>query len=221
MFYTCTRSELGCLSWWLPIKLPCTHYPTPQAHNHVELKQNISISMADVGGSRSSCAVAADDLGSGQQGGSSADPGVALFLPHMYVLPCVSCTGIKLALAHTFTFARVHPACSSSCFTHVCQGGIWMTVFCTHSNGFPGWALYQLRDLDYFLFSGVICTICGIWIMLSGWDMYDLARVHMFPWRDLYGLDLSNMFAWVGSISSAWSAQSIVICSVGSAESRP
>ena len=123
-FYTCTRSELGCLSWWLPIKLPCTHYPTPQAHNHVELKQNISISMADVGGSRSSCAVAADDLGSGQQGGSSADPGVALFLPHMYVLPCVSCTGIKLALAHTFTFARVHPACSSSCFTHVCQGGI-------------------------------------------------------------------------------------------------
>ena len=114
----------GCRSWWLPIKLPCTHYPTPQAHNHVELKQNISISVADVGGSRSSCAVAADDLGSGQQGGSSADPGVALFLPHMYVLPCVSCTGIKLALAHTFTFARVHPACSSSCFTHVCQGGI-------------------------------------------------------------------------------------------------
>ena len=29
-------------------------------------------------------------------------------LPHMYLLPCVSC--IKLALAHTFTFARVHPA---------------------------------------------------------------------------------------------------------------
>ena len=56
---------------------------------------------------------AADDLGSGQQGGSSADPGVdkiELFLPHMYVFPCVRCTGIKLALAHTFTFARVHPA---------------------------------------------------------------------------------------------------------------
>ena len=103
----------SCRSWWLPIKLPGTHYPTPQAHNHVELKQSISISTADVEGSSSSSSVAEDDLGSGQQGGSSADPGVdkiELFLPHMYVFPCVRCTGIKLALAHTFTFARVHPA---------------------------------------------------------------------------------------------------------------
>ena len=70
--------------------------------------------MADVGGSNNcSGSAAADDLGSGQQGGSSADPGVVtveLLLPHMYVFPRVSCTGIKLALAHTFTFARVHPA---------------------------------------------------------------------------------------------------------------
>ena len=103
----------SCRSWWLPIKLPGTHYPTPQAHNHVELKQSISISTADVEGSSSSGSAAADDLGSGQQGGSSADPGVKtieLFLPHMYVSPCVSFTGIKLALAHTFTFARVRPA---------------------------------------------------------------------------------------------------------------
>ena len=32
-------------SWWLSIKLPRTHYPTPQAHNNVELKQSTSISM--------------------------------------------------------------------------------------------------------------------------------------------------------------------------------
>ena len=111
---TYDMTALGsCRSWWLPIKLPGTHYPTPQAHNHVELKQSISISTADVEGSSSSGSAAADDLGSGQQGGSSADPGVdkiELFLPHMYVFPCVRCTGIKLALAHTFTFARVHPA---------------------------------------------------------------------------------------------------------------
>ena len=61
-------------SWWLPIKLLCTHCPTLRAHNHVELKQ--SISMAEVGGSSSSGSAAADDLGSGQHGGSSADPGV-------------------------------------------------------------------------------------------------------------------------------------------------
>ena len=95
-----TRQPFGdCRSWWLPIKLPGTHYPTPQAHNHVELKQSISISTADVEGSSSSGSAAADDLGSGQQGGSSADPGVVtveLLLPHMYVFPRVSCTGIKL-----------------------------------------------------------------------------------------------------------------------------
>ena len=64
-------------SWWLPIKLPCTHCPTPQAHNHVGLKQSTRMrSMADVGGSSSSGSAAADDLGGGQKGGSSADPGV-------------------------------------------------------------------------------------------------------------------------------------------------
>ena len=67
--------------------------------------------MADVGGSSSSGSAVEDDLGSGQQGGSSADPGldtIELFLPLTFVFPCVR--GIKLALAHTFTFARVHPA---------------------------------------------------------------------------------------------------------------
>ena len=65
-------------------KLPCT-LPTTKAHNHVELKQSISISMGDVGGSSSGGSAAEDDIGSGQQGGSSADPGVdaiELFLPH-------------------------------------------------------------------------------------------------------------------------------------------
>ena len=59
--------------WWLSIKLSCTHCPTPQTHNHVEPKQSTIISMADIGGSSSSGCAAADDLGSGQQGGSSAD----------------------------------------------------------------------------------------------------------------------------------------------------
>ena len=75
----------GYGSWWLPIKLPCTHCPTPRAHNHVELKQSISMSMADVVGRSSSRSVDEDDLNSGQQGGSSADPGVDTiesFLPH-------------------------------------------------------------------------------------------------------------------------------------------
>ena len=154
-------TALGCRSWWLPIKLPCTHCPTPQAHNQVELKQSTSISMADVGGSSSSGSAAEDDLGSGQQGGSSADPRVDTIelLAHMYVFPCGSC--IKLALAHTFNFARKHPAWSSSCFTHVCQGGTW-TIYLLHTNWcFPGWDLYDLRDWYYFLFSGVICMICG------------------------------------------------------------
>ena len=108
---TYDMTALGsCRSWWLPIKLPCTHCPTPQAHNQVELKQSTSISMADVGGSSSSGSAAEDDLGSGQQGGSSADPRVDTIelLAHMYVFPCGSC--IKLALAHTFNFARKHPA---------------------------------------------------------------------------------------------------------------
>ena len=65
-------------SWWLPIKLPCIHCLIPQAHNHVGLNQSTGIiSMVNVGGSScSGSAAAADDLGSGQQGGSSADPGV-------------------------------------------------------------------------------------------------------------------------------------------------
>ena len=81
-------------SWWLPVKLACAHCPTPQAHNHVELKQSTSISMAVVGGSSSRGSEAEDDFGSEQQGDSSADPGVdaiELFLPHMYVFPCISC----------------------------------------------------------------------------------------------------------------------------------
>ena len=44
--------------------------------------------MEDVAGSSCSGSAAADDLSSGQQGGSSADPGVDttdLFLPRMYV----------------------------------------------------------------------------------------------------------------------------------------
>ena len=73
-----------------------SHAHTAQLHKHtitMELKQSVSISMTHVGGSSSSGSAAEDDLRSGQQGGSSADPGVdtiALFLPHMYVFPFVS-----------------------------------------------------------------------------------------------------------------------------------
>ena len=57
---------------WLPIlvaadKTPMHTLPNSTAHNHMEVKQNISISMADVGGSNSSGSVAADDLGIRQQ----------------------------------------------------------------------------------------------------------------------------------------------------------
>ena len=86
--YDMTARLGGCRSWCLPIKLPCTHCPTLQAHNHVELKQGVGISMEDVAGSSCSGSAAADDLSSGQQGGSSADPGVDttdLFLPRIYV----------------------------------------------------------------------------------------------------------------------------------------
>ena len=78
--------------------------------------------MGDVGGSSSSGSAAEADVGSGQQGGSSVDPGVEtieLVLPHTYVSPCVSF--VKHALVHTLTFARMHPALSSSCFVHVVQ----------------------------------------------------------------------------------------------------
>ena len=156
----------GCRSWWLPIKLPCTHYPTPQAHNHVELNQSISISMADLGCSSSSGSGAADDLGSGQQGGSSLRTLESIqssYFCHtcMYVYPCVSCDSIKIVIVLAFRFARVHPAWSSSCFTNVCQGGIWSYLLHAYLC-FPGWDLYDLRYLDYLLFSGVICMICGI-----------------------------------------------------------
>ena len=63
-------------------------------------------------------------------------------LRYMYALPCVTC--IKLALAHTFTFARVHLAWSSSCFTYVCQGGIFITYLLNACLRFPGWDLYDL-----------------------------------------------------------------------------
>ena len=42
----------------------------------MKLKQSTSTGIADVGGSSSSGSAAADDLGSGQQGPSSAHPGV-------------------------------------------------------------------------------------------------------------------------------------------------
>ena len=42
--------------------------------------------------------------------------------------------------------------------------------------------------------------ICGIWILFSGWDLYDLALTHMFSFAVLYDLDISHMFAWVGSV---------------------
>ena len=50
----------GCRSWCLPMKLPSKQCPTPQTYNHVELKQGMSISVADVGGRSSSSSVTED-----------------------------------------------------------------------------------------------------------------------------------------------------------------
>ena len=226
-FYT--RSELHttwqrfhgcCRSWWLPSRLPCTHCPTPQAHDHVELKQSISITTADVGGSSSNGSAAEDDLGSEQQGGSSADPGVdaiELFLPHTWYMTHIYvplCKLYKLALAHTFTFSRVHPAWFSPCFTHVCQGLVWVIFFFRHKYMFSGvgsvWSarsrllsvfrcdLYDLRDLDHVFWAGPVRSssytrvflsgICMIWTFrtcLPGWDLYDLHDLHIFTDCDL------------------------------------
>ena len=65
-----------------------------------------------------------------------------------HVLPCVSCT--KLALAHTFTFARVHPEWSSSCFTHI----------------LPRWDLHHLSSEHVYVFRGGICVICKMQVRL-------------------------------------------------------
>ena len=179
--------------------------------------------MADVGGSNSSGSAAIDGLGSRQQGGSSADPWVDAIescLPHMYVFPCVSCTGIKLALAHTLYVCPGASCMIELLFTHVCQGAIW-TIYHLHTYlCCPGWDLYDLRDLDYFLFSGVICMVCGIWIMFSGWDLYDLALAHMFTLAGSVWSRSSHTFAWVGSAWSAWSAHVCRLWSVRYAESR-
>ena len=105
---------------------------------------------------------------------------IELFLPHMYVFPCVSCTGLKLALAHTFTFARCILHDLGLVHTRSPRLDLNYLSF-AHTFMFSGVGdVYDLRDVDCVLFSGVICMICGIWIMFSGWDMYDLALTHMF-----------------------------------------
>ena len=57
---------------------------------------------------------AAGDLGSGLQGGSSADPGVdtiVIFAEHVRVPLCKLYMPVESSLSHTrFTSARVHPA---------------------------------------------------------------------------------------------------------------
>ena len=109
----------------------------------MELKQSISVGTADVGGSSSSSgSAAAHDLGGGQQRSSSADPGVdtiEVLLPCMYVFPCVSCTGIKLALEQTFTF---RPGASP----------MIQLLFRTR---LPRWDLNDLCFAHTFIFSGV------------------------------------------------------------------
>ena len=70
--------------WWLPTFVVAdlggcrssshAHCPTPQAHDHVDLKQRKSINTVDVVGSSSIGSAAEDYLGSGQQGDSSANP---------------------------------------------------------------------------------------------------------------------------------------------------
>ena len=101
--------------WWLPTFVVAdlggcrssshAHCPTPQAHDHVDLKQRKSINTVDVVGSSSIGSAAEDYLGSGQQGDSSANPEIdtiKLFCricgTYMYVFPCVSCI---TSLLHT------------------------------------------------------------------------------------------------------------------------
>ena len=119
-----------------------------------------------------------------------------VYTMYFVVFPCVSC--IKLALAHTFMFARVHPSWFSSCFTHICQGGIWIiSLLHTHLFMFSGVrSVWSARSR--FFFSVFRCDL---------YDLRDLGNVfwvgpvrsssYTFPWWDLYDLDLSHMFAWV------------------------
>ena len=81
----------------MPIKLSYTHYiyyipnSTSAQARGAEAKQKHKHGRCRGRQLCTSGSAAADDLGSGQQGGSSADPGVdmiELFLPRMYVL-CV------------------------------------------------------------------------------------------------------------------------------------
>ena len=134
--------------------------------------------MADVGGSNSSGSAAIDGLGSRQQGGSSADPWVDAIescLPHMYVFPCVSCTGIKLALAHTLYVCPGASCMIELLFTHVCQGGIWI--------------IHHLHT--YLCCPG----LASVWSARS--RLFSVFRC------DLYGLrDLDHVF-WVGSVRSS------------------
>ena len=92
-------------------------------------------------GSSSSGSAAEDDLGSGQQGGSSAHPGldtVELFLPYMHVFPCSLVSAVKNSLLHTrlclprctlrdlalvsHTFAKVGSECLSFAHTFTFSG---------------------------------------------------------------------------------------------------
>ena len=122
-----------------------------------EAKHKLSvISMADVGGSNNcSGSAAADDLGSGQQGGSSADPGVdmiELFLPRMYVL-CVP-------------LCKLHRCKTRPC-THVLVG-IRLPGCILHDRALvhtrlPRWDLNYPSFAHVFMLSGVgICLICEI-----------------------------------------------------------
>ena len=129
-----------------------------------------------------------------------------------------------LALAHTFTFAPLHPAIISSCFTHGCQGGDYLSF--AHTFMFSGvgslWParsrfisvfrcnLHDLRDLDRVfwvgpvrsssyahVFFGGICMIETFRTCLAGWVLHDLHDL-----RDLYDLwDLD----YISLMESAWS----------------
>ena len=225
LFVFYTRSELriyqymtalgDCRSWWLPIKLSCTHYPTLRAHNDVELKQSIRISMANAGDSSSSGSAAGrrwSRQGAARRflcGSWSRSDGIYFCRTCMDVFPCKlyldkTCSGTRTRLrlpgcilhdldrSCSHTFAKV--ASEWFIFAH--------TLMCSRVE-----SVWSARDWIMFCFS--VWSVWSIWIMFSGWDLYHRALTHMFSSS---GSVWSRYFAEVYLDGICWSAWSARVC---------
>ena len=137
MFYA--RSELHIQHdspWWLPILVAADQAPRHTLPNSTSAQAR-GAEAKHTHISSSSGSAAADDLGSGQQRGFplrilESIRSSYFCRTHVCVPLCRLNTGIKLALAHTFTFARVHPAWSSSCSHTFAKVGSELSIICTH-----------------------------------------------------------------------------------------